>query len=518
MDLDATDVIRDEEAARAAAFGRAVAILCVVGLLVSAFRDLPLRDRIIINAPLAVLAITGLGVWWRSRKAGTYSRSLFRAFGLISAASALLLIYRLGVFTPIIVIIVLGLAFFINTADRKFAASMALVVIGIYLTLALLTSFGVLADAGVWRTPGLQQKLSMSAIVTAVMLAQLFVTLANRRAMQDAIMSAQRAMRDVQTREAQLAEAQENLDLALRGGNAGRLTGRTLNGYRVGNVIGRGAMGEVYSARNEETGRRVAIKVLQGSDDATMAERFVREAQIARKVQAPNLVELVDTGVAPDGSPFIAMELLEGRDLSAMLRDRTNLPLVEVVALVEACAKGLTALHDAGVIHRDLKPQNLFLPTSTTKEWKILDYGVSKIVGATMTKGELLGTPGYMSPEQAQSKDVDIRSDVFSLGAVAYRALTGRRAFSGEDMPAILYQVVYGTPARPSTLIQGLPPGLEDVLYKALAKKRDERYRTPIELAIAFREAAEHPVRTSSTNESRWRPSSPTLTVDVPKV
>src|SRR5262249_15925656 len=155
-------------------------------------------------------------------------------------------------------------------------------------------------------------------------------------------------------------------------------------------------------------------------------------------VRGPNLVEVLETGQAPDGSPYIVMELLDGQDLGAILRDQTSLPLSEVVNLVEQVAQGLTVLHQAGVVHRDLKPQNLFRVLGRPPIWKILDYGVSKVTGeGTMTENQLVGTPGYMSPEQVEGEHVDLRADVFSLGAVAYRAITGRRPFSGTDTATI---------------------------------------------------------------------------------
>jgi serine/threonine-protein kinase len=185
------------------------------------------------------------------------------------------------------------------------------------------------------------------------------------------------------------------------------------------------------------------------------------------------------------------MELLAGQDLAAMLRERTMLPLHEIVVLVEEAAQGLSVLHRAGVVHRDLKPQNLFRANGDRPVWKILDYGVSKLIGAgTMTENNLVGTPGYMSPEQAEGKEIDPRSDVFSLGAVVYRALTGRRPFSGQDLPQILYQVVHGTPIQPRELVPSLPKEVETTLAIALAKRAADRFSTPTEFATALRAAS----------------------------
>lgn len=482
-----TNVIRDEEAARAAVFGRATAILAVIGIAVGVLRQATWQGRLLVEAPLAVLGLVGSLVWWRSRDARTYSRAIFRVFGVSATAAALVLIYSLGVFTPVPIIMVAGLAFFLNSADRTFATMGGAIAIVAFVAMAVLTSLGILPDAGLWRVAGRAHQAAMTLIVTAVLVMQLLVSLSNRRALQDALLRAQDAMRVVRTREAQLDEARENLDVAMKAGKQGRLTGMTLGGWRLRDVIGRGAMGEVYAS--ERDGKRAAVKVLRSPDEERHAQRFVRELEIARRVRGPNLVEVYTTGATEDGGLYIVMELLEGRDLAVILRDRPHLPVGETVALLEAVARGLDALHGAGVIHRDLKPSNLFLAGA---EWKILDYGVSKLTdGATMTRGDIVGTPGYMSPEQANGDDIDARSDVFSLAAVAYRAISGRRPFNGSNAPQLMYQVVHVTPPRVREALPGLPRALDDVLMKGLAKKKEDRYRTAKEFADAFRIAAE---------------------------
>jgi serine/threonine-protein kinase len=166
-----------------------------------------------------------------------------------------------------------------------------------------------------------------------------------------------------------------------------------------------------------------------------------------------------------------------------------------VVALGDQVAKALEAARKAGIVHRDLKPQNLFLAQQNAAAplWKILDFGVSRLAGSsgTLTMDLIVGTPGYMSPEQAAGgKEVTHRSDVFSFGAVLYRALTGQPPFSGPDTPQILYQVVYRSPARPSQLVPGLPPDVEIVLAIALAKDPAERFASALEMADALRSAS----------------------------
>jgi serine/threonine protein kinase len=199
-----------------------------------------------------------------------------------------------------------------------------------------------------------------------------------------------------------------------------------------------------------------------------------------------------EIGEAPEGSAYIAMELLDGDDLASLLRGSATLPLEHCVDLVRDVARGLEALHAANVVHRDLKPQNLFRCRGTKPSWKILDYGVSKLVDgtATLTEGNLVGTPAYMSPEQAQGRAVDPRSDVFALACVAYRVLTGRRPFAGADTPQLLYQVVYNAPIRPRELSSAIPRDVELVLAIAFAKRPEDRFRSAASFAVAFEAAA----------------------------
>ena len=175
-----------------------------------------------------------------------------------------------------------------------------------------------------------------------------------------------------------------------------------------------------------------------------------------------------------NGAPYIAMELLRGHDLGWHLRQRGSLPVDEVVSLAEQVGLGLEAARAAGIVHRDLKPQNVFLAQqhAAAPAWKILDFGVSRLAGTTgtLTMDQIVGTPGYMSPEQAGGREATHRSDIFSFGAVVYRALTGQPAFSGPDTPQVLYQVVYRNPPRPSLLMPGLPTDLDIVLAIAMAK------------------------------------------------
>ena len=491
-----------EEATRAAGFGRAVAILCVVGLVGQLGYGGHPKLRIAMAVAQSILGAVATWVWWRARDHARWSHRVFRIFGLTSALASVVFIHFLGVFSPVTVVVIMGLSFFGLGDDSKMAVPLSVGVAVTYMVSALLISLGVIPDVGLFVPKDVPRaaRFAMLGMVTATMLMQLWQARLGRRATLEAIARSNEAVRLVRTREAQLEEAKENLDAAIRAGagKSGRYTGTLAGRFRLEHIVGRGAMGEVYSARIEDTGDRAAVKLLHIGklEEPELVSRFLREAEVARRVRGPNLVTVLEVGNAQDGSPFIAMELLEGSDLATLLRDKPSLSLAEVVTLVDDVARGLEILHAAGVVHRDLKPANLFLSAGPPPIWKILDYGVSKLRESTMTEDQVVGTPGYMSPEQAQGGKVDGRSDIFALGAVAYRTLTGRRPFTGIGTPQLLYQVVYAQPVRPREIAAAIPRDVELVLAIALAKRPEARFPTSTAFATAMRLASQNALGT----------------------
>ncbi|MDB4935196.1 MAG: serine/threonine protein kinase [Labilithrix sp.] len=487
-----------EEATRAAAFGRVVAILCVIGLFGQLGYVGNPKLRIAMAVAQSLLGAVAMWVWWRARDHARWSNGVFRVFGLAAALASVVFIHYLGVFSPVTAAIVLGLGFFGLGDDSKMALPLSIAVALQYMVSATLITLGVLPDLGLFVPKDIPRmaRFAMAFMVTATMLMQLWQARVSRRATLEAIERSNAAVRLAKTREAQLEEAKENLDAAIRAGagKEGRYTGALAGRFRLEHVVGRGAMGEVYSARTEDTGDRAAVKLLHIGklEEPELVSRFLREAEVARRVRGPNLVNVLEVGNAQDGSPFIAMELLSGSDLATLLRDRPNLSLAEVVTLVDDVARGLEVLHAAGVVHRDLKPANLFLSHGPPPKWKILDYGVSKLRESTMTEDQVVGTPGYMSPEQAQGGKVDSRSDIFALGAVAYRTITGRRPFTGIGTPQLLYQVVYAQPVRPREIAASIPRDVELVLAIALAKRPEARFPTSTAFATAMRLASQN--------------------------
>jgi serine/threonine-protein kinase len=487
----AENALHIEEAARAQGFSRAIVFLAGAALGFLPFQPGILWVRLLFAVTLVFVIAISAYVWWRSSRPERYTRRLFRLFGLALAAVSAVAMYYCGVFSAAPVIVTLGISFYGQGDDRRWALIMPLVAIAIYFLLSLLITLNLLPELGLFREVRLTQPAMLFAVclVPAVFLLTLWQARLSRQATRDAVERLDEALRMVQQREALLQEARADLDQALGGRARGPWSGRRIGEYEVAELIGRGASGEIYRATKE--GAAVAVKILapDAIGDDAMFERFRREADIARRLSVPNVVRVLDVGQAPGGTPFIAMELLDGQDLGWHLRRRSQMTLAEIVHMTAQVAAGLEAAHAAGVVHRDLKPQNLFLSNGV---WKVLDFGVAKLRGSegTLTRGAVVGTPGYMSPEQARGQEAETRSDVFALGAVIYRALTGQPPFAGRDLPESLFQIVYGMPARPSTLVATLTPDVDAVLAIALAKEPGDRFASATDLADALRMAA----------------------------
>jgi eukaryotic-like serine/threonine-protein kinase len=250
--------------------------------------------------------------------------------------------------------------------------------------------------------------------------------------------------------------------------------------YQVLERIGRGAMGIVYRARDEAMGREVALKVLTADieDDPDIRTRFLREAEAAARLSHPNIITIFDVGEEGERF-FIVMELLRGATLKDFLKQPDGARLERRIDLMVQLAAGLGAAHNASVYHRDIKPGNVFVRTDGLL--KILDFGVARLASSSMTaSGFIVGTPDYMSPEQARGLEVDARSDIFSLGGVFYFMLTGRKPFPASDLPTLFHQIQGDEPPPP--IGADAPGELVEVIMRALAKKKEERYQTCQEL------------------------------------
>jgi eukaryotic-like serine/threonine-protein kinase len=259
---------------------------------------------------------------------------------------------------------------------------------------------------------------------------------------------------------------------------------RVLNGrYEIDSVLGQGGMAKVFRGTDQVLGRTVAIKVLspQFTDDAQFVTRFRREAQAAASLNHPNIVGVFDTGSQSDVH-FIVMEYVEGRTLRDVIRADGPLLPERVAEIGDAVAKALQTAHEAGMVHRDIKPGNIML--TSDGEVKVMDFGIARTsTGDTLTQtAAVLGTASYLSPEQAQGQSVDARSDLYSLGCVLYEMATGRPPFSGDSPVAIAYKHVRDDPVAPSRINPDVPADLESVILKSMAKNPANRYQSAAEL------------------------------------
>jgi len=267
---------------------------------------------------------------------------------------------------------------------------------------------------------------------------------------------------------------------------------RRVGRYLITGRIGRGGMGVVYRALDETLEREIALKTLtvEGTFDEESRKRFEVEAKAAARLQHVNIVTVYELG-EDRGIPFIAMEMLLGVDLEALVRSGEALPLPEKLDVVVQVCRGLAYAHERGIVHRDIKPSNIRLLDDGTA--KIMDFGIAKLGGTHLTKtGMMVGTVYYMSPEQVRGKPLDGRSDVFSVGVILYELLAGARPFRGEGTTQVLYKIVNEEPAPPDLSALGnLGPRLQAILSRALAKDRDARYPGAAALAEDLAAVAE---------------------------
>ncbi len=267
--------------------------------------------------------------------------------------------------------------------------------------------------------------------------------------------------------------------------------------YEILTELGRGAMGVVYKARDPKINRVVAVKTISlagqpAEEELEYRERFYREAEAAGRLSHPGIVTIFDVGEEPETrAPYIVMEFVGGPSLDKVLsRDGNKLPIESALQLTLELAEALDCAHAQGVVHRDLKPANILL--TEDGHAKIADFGVAKLNLANQTQaGRLFGTPAYMSPEQLHGEAVDGRSDLFSLGVVLYTVLTGYKPFQGNSAVTVSYKVVNRDPIPATLLDTELPPGLDYIIARAMAKDPAERYQNGMEMVRDLQELRE---------------------------
>ena len=402
-------------------------------------------------------------------------------------------IYFYGVFSPAAAIVPLGIYFFCTGQSDRASIAVYVTCAVTYGVMGLLVTTGLIVDRGLVtadRVP-LVERLVILALIEGIFFAVYTIARKTREATLFAIERHDVVVRSLAQRDALLFEARHDLVQAMRVGGVGRFSGEVVGSFRLGSVIGRGAMGEVYEAIRLDTGEEAAVKLVhpQLLAERDIVDRFLREAKVTSSLSAVNVVRVIESSDGDAPIPYLAMERLRGEDLAQHLRDKKRMATRKLLTMLRQIGVGLDAAHAAGIVHRDLKPRNIFCSrvAGADEVWKILDFGVSKLDTGdnTLTRGQLVGTPAYMAPEQARALPVGPRADIFALGVIAYRALTGAPPFSGDTNVEILFRVSHSMPLRPSELSK-LPEEVDLVLAVALAKDPQDRFGTAAQLAQAL--------------------------------
>ncbi|HEX4455044.1 MAG TPA: serine/threonine-protein kinase [Kofleriaceae bacterium] len=453
-----------------------------------------------------VLGTCNIGLVFITSKADRYSPRVAGVLWVISTIAIQPAIYYFGPFSAVVMIDVIGIVFIaLGRVHSTALATMAVCITG-HVALAVPIAFGWIVDRSI--LPSMHATHMQLALAEGLILGFMIASYSlgrwarrmNARALTE-LANAMRVIGDQQQAMAEAADAEQRQKRA----NDGRWTGQYVGEFKLGLVLGRGSMGEVYEARSDR-GQVAAVKLLNARATASsgIVERFHREMEIAARLESPHIVRVFSVSGPAEPVPFIAMERLGGSDLATRLRSESRLPSDELVVLVEQVARGLEVARLAGVVHRDLKPHNLWRQADGT--WKILDFGVSKVLDSegTLTGDGIVGTPQYMAPEQASGGDVTHLADVYALGAIAYRCLTGRTPFKGKDLAELVYQVVHAAPVRPSALGR-VPRSIEDVLAIAMAKDQRRRFASALSFAQALIAARRGKPAAGQAPENAWQ-------------
>jgi hypothetical protein len=486
----AADALHDEELERTRGFLR-IGWLVAVGAIIAVWR-LPGNRQLASVLAIAILATStaSVVVYRTLHRTNRYRQATMTALALACSGCGLLAVVYAGLYSAAPIVVALGIYFFCRTENRPAAIVVLVAAAGSHAVFAVLVLSGVVDDPGF--TPP-RSNVSLEARIAGQFCVQFGYALAfwlarsTRAASLRAIDELQRATRVAGMRLAQVDEARDDLDRALKIGGPGRFTGTVVGSWELGNVLGRGGMGEVYEAAHVDTGAPAAVKLLRREMmiDRHHVERFFREVLAVSALESPHVVRVLEAAGPEDTVAFLAMERLHGETLGTVLREAGQLDPETLIELTRQLAIVLDLARTTGVVHRDIKPHNVFRSADGT--WKLLDFGVA-VLGdntGTLTQGGVIGTPGYMAPEQARGETVDHRADLYALGALLYRCLTGRVPFMGNDVPALLYSMVHNMPVRPGAIVT-VSRDVERFFVIALAKRRTERFQTAADLHEAL--------------------------------
>jgi serine/threonine-protein kinase len=472
-------------------------VLVICGAFVASSRVLggPAAIQHLLIAGMIVTVGSGAWMGWLTRTRRMTLKTSAIAWFIVASTGVCTSILYFGAFSPVGMAIAVFVVFFIGTNDEL------TVVLIVYLTIALFHAAlagaivgGELGEPGVaaLAEPTRFRLLVTEGLLQLVLFATLIASAAIRHSLFTTVRHLEEQAREIGHHELLLEDARRAFEASLRAAGGGRFSHQIVGAYRLGRLLGEGAMGEVYDATDTRTGAEAAVKLLRREviEERGIVLRFLNEARIVTQLQTDHIVRVLETADPGASLPYIAMERLRGRDLRQHL-DRckgTRMPLAETDEFLRQIALGVDTAHRAGIIHRDLKPSNLFREDSGT--WKVLDFGCSKVVGERTAENVIIGTPSFMSPEQVQGDTVDAGTDIFALGAITYYAITGKPAFPGETLAAIAFQVTHRDPPPPSAVIVGYPPEVDAAVMTALAKDPRRRFATATTFSEAFSRAA----------------------------
>jgi serine/threonine protein kinase len=442
-------------------------------------------------AGMAATAAAGVWMGWMGRTRRMTVTKTTIAWFIVGIGACCTMLYY-GLFSAPGLMVAVFVVFFAGTRDERRVVVMVYALFAVF-HVALV---GVLARGApeLGTLPFSDAKLVVTEVlIQLILLATLIAACAIRRSMVGTVRDLEERARAIGHHELLLEDARRAFEASLRAAGGGRFSHQVLGAYRLGRLLGEGAMGEVYDAIDTRTGGPAAVKLLRrgAMENRRIVQRFLTEVRIVTTLRSDHIAQVLE---APDPSaslPYIAMERLYGMDLRRYMRARRGgrMSLAEAGDLLQQIAQGIDAAHRAGVIHRDLKPSNLFRADAGT--WKVLDFGVSKVIGEHTAEHSVVGTPHFMSPEQLKGEAIDHRTDIFALGGILYYVITGKRAFDGETLAAVALQVSHHVPPRPSELVPAIPREIDEAVMTALAKDPRQRFASAAAFAEAFHAAVE---------------------------
>ena len=431
------DALLDDEVRRTRQFIMMGWLVSIGAIVVVPFVDAPRAMAITYIAAMVWGMVMSFYFWLRFADPSRYGEKPMLTLAMLAIINAHVAILFLGLYSIGPAIMVIGIHFAARSEAERAARYIFATGVICYAIVSSIVITGLIDDPGVFDTDIATSRLTLAAgslSVLGVYALAYYTARALRRASRHSIESLQNATRLASQRKALMDELRADLERALRVGGPGRHTDQVVGSFKLGFVLGRGAMGEVYEAANVTTNEPAAVKLLRREllADPTHVARFLRESKASGALASPYVVRVLEAAAPDDGVPYLAMERLVGHTLAELLRQESRLAVEDVASSSAGhVGAGVDAASEAGIVHRDLKPQNLFRSDGPATQWKILDFGVATLAddSGTLTQGGIVGTPSYMAPEQAQGARVDGRADVYAVAAVAYRCLTGRHPF-----------------------------------------------------------------------------------------